>query len=147
SFPIHALLDEPGVELSPGTCVLHDVGYGSKLPDLPFVPAAALLTRVISRPRPHRLCLDLGHKAGAAAPKGPRVGLQEIPDAEFPTHSEEHLVAQTPRAGEFPVGTPMLGFPYHICPTCALHRRAYVIEGGEQVDEWEVAARDRVIGV
>jgi D-threonine aldolase len=33
----------------------------------------------------------------------------------------------------------------HICPTCALHRRAYVVENGRTVDEWEVAARDRVL--
>jgi hypothetical protein len=35
----------------------------------------------------------------------------------------------------------------HICPTCALHRRAYVIEDGAVVDEWEVSARDRVLGI
>lgn len=147
SFPIHAALKDPSVELSPGTCLLHDVGYGTKFPDLPFVPAAALLTRVVSRPRPDRLCLDLGHKAVAADPKGPRVKLPDLPEAEFPTHSEEHLVAQTPRAAEFRVGDALIALPYHICPTCALHRRAYVVERGEQVDEWEVAARDRVIGV
>jgi D-serine deaminase-like pyridoxal phosphate-dependent protein len=147
SFPIHAALDDPAVELSPGTSLLYDVGYATKFPDLPFVPAATLLTRVVSRPRPDRLCLDLGHKAVAADPKGARLRLLDLPDAEFPTHSEEHLVAQTPRAGEFPMGTPLIALPVHICPTCALHRRAYVIEGGEQIDEWEVAARDRVIGV
>lgn len=147
SFPMHASLDDADVELSPGTCLLHDAGYATKYPDLPFVPAAALLTRVVSRPRPDRLCLDLGHKAVAADPKGARVKLPDLPDAEFPTHSEEHLVAQTPRAAEFPVGSPLIALPFHICPTCALHRRAYVIENGEQVDEWEVAARDRVIGV
>jgi D-serine deaminase-like pyridoxal phosphate-dependent protein len=55
TFPIHATVDEPGVECSPGTCLLHDAGYGGKFPDLPFEPAALLFTRVISRPRPgHR---------------------------------------------------------------------------------------------
>ena len=147
SFPIHAALDDPSVELSPGTCFFYDVGYATKLPDLPFTPAAALLTRVVSRPRSDRLCLDLGHKAVAADPKGTRVQIPDIPGAEFPNHSEEHLVVQTARAGDFPVGTPLIALPVHICPTCALLRRAYVIEGGEQVDEWEVAARDRVIGV
>ena len=52
TFPIHAKLDEPGVECSPGTCLLYDVGYATKYPDLPFTPAAAILTRVVSRPRP-----------------------------------------------------------------------------------------------
>ena len=34
----------------------------------------------------------LGHKAVAADPKGTRVQIPDLPDAEFPTHSEEHLV-------------------------------------------------------
>jgi hypothetical protein len=29
----------------------------------------------------------------------------------------------------------------------ALHRRAYVIEDGETVGQWEVTARDRVLGI
>jgi D-serine deaminase-like pyridoxal phosphate-dependent protein len=145
TFPIHAALEEPGVECSPGTCTLHDVGYTNRYPDLPFTPAAALLTRVISRPRPGRLCLDLGHKAVAADPSGPRAWLPDIPDARFVIHSEEHLVVDTERAHLYPPGAALLAFPTHICPTCALHRRAYVVEDGRLVDEWEVAARDRVL--
>jgi D-threonine aldolase len=147
TFPIHAELDVPGVECAPGTSTLFDAGYASKMPDLPFEPAAVLFTRVISRPRPGRLCLDLGHKAVAADPAGPRVTILDIPDATLGGQSEEHLVVDTPRFGDFPPGTPVLAIPTHICPTCALHRRAYVIENGALVDEWEVAARDRVIGV
>jgi D-serine deaminase-like pyridoxal phosphate-dependent protein len=147
TFPMHAELDAPGLELSPGTCVLHDAGYGTKHPDLPFVPAALLLTRVVSRPRPGRICLDLGHKAVAADPVGPRLTLLGVPDATLGKQNEEHLVVETPHADDFSLGTPLLAIPTHICPTCALHRRAYVIEDGELVDEWEVAARDRVIGV
>ena len=41
SFPIHAALEEPGLELSPGTIVLYDHGYASRYPDLPFTPAGA----------------------------------------------------------------------------------------------------------
>jgi D-serine deaminase-like pyridoxal phosphate-dependent protein len=147
SFPIHAALDAPGVELSPGTCVFHDAGYAAKLPDLPFTPAALLFTRVVSRPRPGRLCLDLGHKAVAADPPGQRVTLPDIPDATLGGQSEEHLVVDTPSADAFPPGTPLLAIPTHICPTCALHREALVFEDGELVDRWEVSARDRVIRV
>jgi D-serine deaminase-like pyridoxal phosphate-dependent protein len=147
TFPAHAALDDPGVECSPGTCTLHDAGYGTKFPDLPFVPAAVLLTRVISRPRPGRLCLDLGHKAVAADPPGARLTLLGVPAAVLGGQSEEHLVVETPHADRFPPGTPLLALPTHICPTCALHRFAYVIEDGELVDRWEVAARDRVLGI
>src|SRR5262249_6628945 len=59
TFPVYTGLDEPGVECSPGTCILHDGSYSSRFPDLPFTPAALLLTRVISRPRPGRLCVDV----------------------------------------------------------------------------------------
>jgi D-serine deaminase-like pyridoxal phosphate-dependent protein len=147
SFPIHAELDLPGVECSPGTIVLHDHGYATKYPDLPFTPAALLLTRVISRPRPGRICLDLGHKAVAADPAGPRVHLIDLAEPKFVGHSEEHLVVESPEADRFPVGSALLAIPTHICPTSALHRRVYVISGGRLVDEWDVTARDRVIGV
>ncbi len=145
TFPIHAELDVPGLECSPGTCALHDHGYASRFPDLPFVPAAFLLTRVVSRPRLDRLCLDLGHKAVAADPAGPRLSLIEVPDARFVIHSEEHLVVETARAVAFALGSPLYAIPTHICPTCALHRRATVIDNGKVVDEWEIAARDRVL--
>jgi D-serine deaminase-like pyridoxal phosphate-dependent protein len=147
TFPLHTMLNDPGVECSPGTTTLYDAGYAAALPDLPFQPAAVLLTRVVSRPRPGRLCLDLGHKAVAADPPGARLTLLGVPEAKLGGQSEEHLVVDTPEADAFPPGTPLLAIPTHICPTCALHRWAYVIEDGAVVDKWEVAARDRVIGI
>jgi D-serine deaminase-like pyridoxal phosphate-dependent protein len=147
TFPVHARLRRPGVECSPGTCVLHDVGYATKFPDLPFTPAAAILTRVVSRPRPGRVCLDVGYKAVAADPQGDRVRLVGIEEATLGPQSEEHLVVETPSAGALPPGTPLLAIPTHICPTCALHAFAYVVEDGRVVDRWEVAARDRTLTV
>lgn len=147
TFPVHAASEEPGVECSPGTCVFHDASYAEKFPDLPFTPAAVVFSRVISRPRPGRITLDLGHKAVAADPVGPRVRLIDVPEATLGGQSEEHLVVDTPAADHFPPGAVVLAVPYHICPTCALHRRAYVVESGQLVDEWEVAARDRVLSV
>jgi len=147
TFPVHAALTVPGVECSPGTCVLHDAGYASRFPDLPFLPAAALLTRVVSRPRPGRLCLDLGHKAVAADPPGARLTLLGIPEGRLGSQSEEHLIVETPHAADFPTGTPLFAIPTHICPTCALHRAAYVIEGGQLVETWEVTARDRALSI
>ena len=145
TFPIHASLDEPDVECSPGTCTLYDLSYATKFPDLPFTPAAAVLTRVISRPRAGRLCLDVGHKAVAADPGGARVTLPDLPGATLGGQSEEHLVVDTPDAEKYPPGTAFLAFPTHVCPTSALHRRAYVVENGLLVDEWDVAARDRFL--
>ena len=147
TFPVHAAVKAPGVECSPGTCVLHDAGYAGRFPDLPFTPAALLLTRVVSRPRPGRVCLDVGYKAVAADPVGARLTLLDLPDATLGGQSEEHLVVETPHADTLPPGTPLLAIPTHICPTCALHRRAYVVEDGALVDQWEVTARDRALSV
>ena len=147
TFPAHAAVEVPGVEVecSPGTCLLHDAGYAAKYPDLPFTPAALLLTRVVSRPRPGRLCLDVGYKAVASDPAGARVTLLGVAGATLGGQSEEHLVVETPHAADYPPGPPLLAIPTHVCPTCALHRSAYVVEGGAVVDRWDVGARDRVL--
>jgi D-serine deaminase-like pyridoxal phosphate-dependent protein len=147
TFTLHAELDEPGVELSAGTSPLHDHGYASRFPDLPFRPAAGVLTRVVSGPRNGRITLDVGHKAIAADPAGDRLTLPEIPDAKLGPQSEEHLVVETSRASDYPPGTPLLAIPTHICPTCALHEYATVIDDGRLVDFWMVEARKRVLEI
>jgi D-serine deaminase-like pyridoxal phosphate-dependent protein len=142
TFPLHARYADR--QLSPGTCVLWDAGYAAHFPDLDFLPAAALLTRVVSKPGANRLCLDLGHKAVAADPPRQRVFFPDLSDAEALVHSEEHLTLHTPRAGEFAVGDALYGIPQHICPTCALHARAVVITEGRATGSWAVDARDRI---
>jgi D-serine deaminase-like pyridoxal phosphate-dependent protein len=145
TFPCYAKLD--GVECSPGTCVLWDAGYAEHFPDLAFLNAAALLARVISRPGPELLCLDLGHKAVASEMPQPRVVFPALPDAQFVAHNEEHLVLRTPRADEFPIGTALYGIPWHICPTVALHGSAYVVEDRRVTAEWPIIARARKLSV
>lgn len=145
TFPIHAR--RPDIECSPGTCVLWDVGYGNGCPDLDFLNAALVLTRVISKPGDNRLCLDLGHKAIAAEKPHPRVQFLNLPDAQAVTHSEEHLVVETSRAGEFQVGDVLYGIPRHVCPTVALHAEAVVIRNGAAEARWKIAARARMLSV
>ena len=145
TFPMHAR--RPEVECSPGTCVFWDAGYAAKLPDLDFLPAALLLTRVISRPGANRLCLDLGHKAVASEMPHPRVQLFGLEDAGFVTHSEEHLVIETARAGAFAVGDALYGVPWHICPTVALHSAAVVVRQGKAAERWNVTARERALTI
>jgi D-serine deaminase-like pyridoxal phosphate-dependent protein len=145
TFPLHAR--HPEFECSPGTTLLWDAGYATNLPDLDFLNAAVLLTRVISRPTADRICLDLGHKSVASEMPHPRVVFPALPDAKAVGHNEEHLVLETPRAAEFPVGTVLIGIPWHICPTVALHDRAYVIRDGRCVEEWPVVARARKLTI
>ena len=144
SFPCHAASAE--VELSPGTFVLHDAGYGEAFPDLPFEPAAVLLSRVVSRPGEDRFTLDLGHKAVAADPPGARGRIWSPEIAAEPAgQSEEHWVFAGPGAGTLEPGDPVYVLPTHICPTVALHERLYVVEGGRWTDTWLVTARHREV--
>lgn len=149
TFPVYARLDIPGLECSPGTLVLHDNGYGSRFRDLTgFVPAALLLTRVISRPTSTRVTFDLGYKAVASdPPAGKRLILLDVPDYEAVGQNEEHLIIETPAASRYKPGDEALAIPTHICPTVAMHQRAYVVEGGKVVGTWDITGRDRVITV
>ncbi|MGI8978096.1 MAG: D-TA family PLP-dependent enzyme [Pirellulaceae bacterium] len=148
SFPIFAELDDPSLELSPGTIVFHDTGYGETFPDLKFTPAALLLTRCISRPTENRVTFDLGYKAVASdPPAGNRLFFPDLPDAKAVLQNEEHLVLETSEAGRFQPGDELLAIPRHVCPTSALHKFAYVVQGGQVVGTWQVAARDRALTI
>jgi D-serine deaminase-like pyridoxal phosphate-dependent protein len=144
TFPIH--VRRSGVEASPGTCVLWDAGYGGTLPDLDFVPAALVLTRVVSRLATGRACLDLGHKAIASENPHPRVQILGLPGATALGHSEEHLVIDT-GGPDLRVGDVLYGIPWHVCPTVALHDEAVIASGGRAVDRWPIAARGRRITI
>lgn len=144
TFPIYAALDTPEISLSPGTSIFHDAGYGGHFPDLGFTPAAVLVTRVISRPTANRVTLDLGNKAVAAdPPKGHRVVFPDLPDAQQVIHNEEHLVLETDDAERFQPGDVLLGIPTHICPTSALHQEVAVLNRQNELETWQVTARDR----
>lgn len=145
TFPIHA--QRPDVECSPGTCLLWDSGYSQKLPDLDFLCAAVVLTRVVSKPGKDRLCLDLGHKAVASENPHPRVQLLDLPGATAVTHSEEHLVVETSDASQFAVGDAVYGIPWHICPTVALYSDAVVVRAGKADGRWSITARRRALTI
>ena len=166
TLPCHARRDEPDLELSPGTVVFWDAGYTAGLPDMDFLHAALLLTRVVSKPGGDRVTLDLGHKAVASEMPHPRVMLigPRTPDsgprtldpgpwtpaflaATFIGHSEEHLVFETPDAASLHVGDVLYGIPWHVCPTVALHGQAVIVRNGRAVDRWHVTARERMITV
>ena len=148
TFPLYACKDDPSLELSPGTCVLHDEGYGQTFPDLQFVPAALILTRVVSRPSVKRVTFDLGYKACASdPPAGNRLQFPAIPDAREVLQNEEHLVIETAQAVHYQPGDVELAVPTHICPTTALHAHAWIVKEGRVHDQWEITARDRRLSI
>lgn len=147
TFPAFADLDLPGLECSPGTCVLHDHGYGTRFADMPeFVPAAVVLSRVISRPTPTRVTLDLGYKAIASdPPAGKRCIFLNLPEATPMVQNEEHFALETPHAEKYAPGDVVYAIPTHVCPTSALHKEAYVVRNGQVAGTWPIVARDRVL--
>jgi D-serine deaminase-like pyridoxal phosphate-dependent protein len=148
SFPVFAKMNDPALDLSPGTCVLHDAGYAGKFPDLRFAPAAVLLTRVISRPTADRVTCDLGYKACASdPPAGSRLTFPDLPEARELLQNEEHLVLAVAEDCRLRPGDELIAIPRHICPTSALHKQAYVVSGGRVVGTWSVAARDRQLTI
>ena len=116
--------------------MLWDFGQPEASPDLDFLNAAVLLTRVVSKPAPGRLCLDLGHKAVASEMPHPRVKLFGLEDANFSMHSEEHLVVETPRADEYKVGSVLYGSratsapPWRCITTCGWYAMAKPLTAG-----------------
>lgn len=146
SFPCHQALTD--AYLSPGTCVIQDAGYRQSFPDLPFTPAAAVLTRVISHPTENSFTLDLGTKAVACDPAPPRAVVVGLEDARTVMHNEEHWVLSLPRehSHRIPaIGTELFAIPIHICPTTILYPYALAIEEGRISGCWPIAARDRKI--
>jgi D-threonine aldolase len=135
------------LECSPGTFVLHDRGYSSKFADLAaFQPAAALLARVISRPSPTRVTLDLGTKALASDPPlAQRVHLLNAPPHEIASHNEEHLCIEMQSSCDWPPGHAVYAQPGHICPTVALHEHLWVVRDGVATERWPVSARHRTL--
>jgi D-serine deaminase-like pyridoxal phosphate-dependent protein len=144
TFPVHA--EDPGLLLSPGTPLLWDWGYGELLPDEAFLPAAVLLTRVISHPAPGQVTTDLGHKSVAAEnPIGRRVRFLNLEDYQTVSQSEEHLMLKMDGATDAapPVGSALYGIPYHVCPTVALYDEALTVESGRVTGSWQIEGRRR----
>lgn len=152
TFPMHAIRAKSAKitwQASPGTPVLWDAGYGEHYPEMGYTAAALLLTRVISKPVPSHISVDLGHKAVSAEnPIENRVRFPGLPDVEFVSQSEEHLVLRCAEADSLPIGFPIIGIPYHVCPSVALHDEAIVVRENSVTGElWEITARGRRLTV
>ncbi|MES2373344.1 MAG: D-TA family PLP-dependent enzyme [Bacteroidota bacterium] len=144
SFPIYA--DAGDIECSPGTFILWDKGYSDSLPDQNFLHAAVVITRIISLPDERKLCLDLGYKSIASENTlTNRVHFLNAPDLTIVSHSEEHMVVETPVPHSWEIGDLLYALPVHICPTCAMYETAHIVEEGVVTGTWQIIARDRKI--
>ena len=146
AFPIHA--KRKNVQCSPGTFIYWDKGYMDLCPEQAFLPAAVLVTRIISLPATNKITTDLGHKSVAPENEiGRRIFFLNAEGVKAIGQSEEHLVLEASVGHSYKVGDVLYGLPYHICPTVALYERVYTIEKGKLSGEWKNAARDRKISL
>jgi D-serine deaminase-like pyridoxal phosphate-dependent protein len=145
SFPLHA--SDKRVSLSPGTTTLWDERSASSYPDLDFLYAALILTRVVSKPAAGLLCLDCGTKSMASEMPHPRIKFPGLESYEVKSQNEEHLVIETKEADKFEPGDCFYGIPTHICPTVEHYDEAFVITEGRYTGRWKVEARGRRISI
>ena len=144
AFSVHCKRKD--IECSPGTFVYWDKGYADLCPEQGFLPAAILVSRVISLPSSNKICTDLGHKSVAAENEiTKRVFFLNAEELKPVGQSEEHLVLEANKNHSFKVGDILYGLPYHICPTVALYEKVITIESGKATGEWRNVARDRKI--
>ncbi len=147
TFPMYARF--PEVELSPGTCFLHDWGYSSSFKDMDFSYAALVLSRVISlNQRESTFTLDLGSKAIASDPAGVRGIILNMEHTEPLFQNEEHWVFKKTEGALPLLGQEAFILPTHICPTSALYDAAFIIDKeGNWSSKWEIIARNRQLSI
>ena len=133
---------------SPGTFVFFDVGYHNLFPKNTFKMAVQIISRVISKPTNSTICIDLGHKSVAAEnPIDNRVRFIDFPHWTLISQSEEHGIIEVQDHSNIEIGQIIRMYPYHICPTVALHQSLQTIEHDHLVGEWLVKARNRKINI
>jgi len=146
AFSIHC--KRPNTECSPGTFIYWDQSYLLNCAEQEFVPAAILMTRVISLPGYKLVCTDLGHKSVAAEnDKSKRVFFPEYERLNVLSQSEEHLLLENNSNHIFKPGDILYAIPWHICPTVALYEAVNIVEDGIATTKWMNIARDRKISI
>ena len=146
TFPIYSQVK--AFECSPGTFVLWDQGYQEAFEEQAFLPAALVLSRVVSLPTENLICTDLGHKAIASENTlDKRVRFLNAPDLKPVSHSEEHLVLDAGIGHRFRVGDVLYGLPYHVCPTVALYENAWCVSTTRPPQIWPISSRKRKLTI
>jgi D-serine deaminase-like pyridoxal phosphate-dependent protein len=144
TIPIYS--QHENIICSAGTFVLWDGGYQDAFKEQAFLPAALVISRIVSLPADNLICCDLGHKAVAAEnPLNKRVVFLNAPELVTVSQSEEHLVLDAGPNHRYQVGDVLYGLPYHVCPTVALYEQANVIAADGSLKTWAIASRKRKI--
>lgn len=142
SFLVHH--SNPDYVCSPGTFVFFDTGYAKLYPEKSLELAVQVIGRIISIPTNHTISIDVGHKS-VAPENGIDNRLQFIdhPEWKLMSQSEEHGIVEVGDSSAYKIGDVVRMYPYHICPTVALHQYLQLADG----THWDVIARNRKITV
>lgn len=147
---LHAPIAEGITEIRPGTFILMDVGQGSAIGDFSKC-AATVLASVISRPTDERVVLDAGAKSltsqnrteGICTTSG--YGLIKGSDnVRLQGVFDEHAVLYDKAFHDkIQVGDKVEIIPNHICPTCNLYEKAYLVSKGTVLKELFILCRGK----
>lgn len=130
--------------VSPGTVVYCDTTSLVQLPEYGYLPAAVVLTRVVSHPTTGTITCDAGHKTVSADAGIPTCAVLGHPELEPLTPSEEHLPMRVAAGAVVPpVGEMLYLVPRHVCPTVNNFDDAVIVSGGHAIAVEPVSARGR----
>ena len=141
----------PGVtEIRPGTYVLMDAAQGAAVGSYDTC-AATVLATVMSKPTADRVVLDAGVKALTAFTRekgiccAPGYGLiKGSGGIRLGNLYDEHGLVYGREANErLSLGDRVEIIPNHICPTCNLYDRMYLVEDGRVADELPILCRGK----
>ncbi len=130
---------------SPGTVVYGDCTSLAQLPDeFGYRPAAVVVSTVVSRPAPHLITCDAGHKTVSADSGVPTCRALGHPRLSPSRPSEEHLPIEVSQSADIlAIGETLYLVPMHICPTVNNFDHALIINDGKIAGVERVTARGR----
>jgi D-serine deaminase-like pyridoxal phosphate-dependent protein len=130
--------------VSPGTVVYCDINSLTEVPaNFGYVPAALVLSTVVSKPSNDMVTCDAGHKSVSADAGVPTCAVVGHSEFEPQTPSEEHLTIKV-NGGVCPnVGDQLYLVPRHVCPTINNFDEALLVQSGAIAGIERVSARGR----
>lgn len=135
--------------VSPGTVVYCDTTSLAQLPpEYNYLPAALVMTRVVSHPAPGMITCDAGHKTVSADAGVPTCSVLGHPELEPIAPSEEHLPMRVADGGAIPtIGELLYLVPRHVCPTVNNFDHAVIISDRKLIAVEPVSARGRELPI
>lgn len=137
-------------EIRPGTYIFMDAGQGNAIKDYSHCAATVLVT-IISKPTEERVVFDAGAKtlttqnrpAGMCATEGQGLVKNSNNVCVAGLFDEHGLIYNQQFRNEVEVGDKIEIVPNHICPTCNLYEKAYLVSNGEVLKEIPILCRGK----